>query len=67
MCFSTGRRRKIEIQNLECKGNPRTMSARQALEHSWSVLNLLKQLKLKNHVHEIVLMTIKTEFKMNWA
>lgn len=43
------------------------MTARQALEHSWSVLNLLKQLKLKNHVHEIVLMTIKTELKMHWA
>ena len=37
------------------------------LRASQSVLNLLKQLKLKNHVHEIVLMTIKTGLKMNWA
>lgn len=26
-----------------------------------------KTIETKNHVHEIVLMTIKTELKMHWA
>ena len=56
---SIGETHTHKIIKMMVKGSPKMIATEQALENSWSVINLLKHSDLKSHVHLFFLMDIK--------